>query len=233
MMNSLSVKLGFWSALVSLVLFLVFTVCFVGIALSGPLYFWVDLADYVAYVEGTSPFFRELAQATMLLFAPAFVVLLNSLYEYAPREKKPVARLGLIFGSLFTLLSGVHYFVQLTTVRLNVQSGATVGLEHLVQANPNAAILAVNMLGWTLFLGLASLCMVPLFRGGRLEKVIRYGWLVNGIACLVGGVGFVFGWVLVIFVAMNLMVGGALLAVFGGLCVWFRRMDAWGVGRGA
>lgn len=232
-MNTLSIKLGFWSALVSLALFVVFTVCFVGIAVSGPLYFWVDLADYVAHVQETSPFFRDLAQATMLLFAPAFVVLLSSLYDYATPEKKPLARLGLIFGSLYALLSGVHYFVQLSVVRLNIEKGTVAGLEYWIQANPNAAILAVNMVGWTLFFGLASLCVAPLFSGGRLERMIRVGWVLNGVFCLVGGVAFVYEWVVVIFLTINFGVGGALMVVFVGLVGLFWRLgDADREGRG-
>ena len=66
-------------------------------------------------------------------------------------------RIALSLGIGFAVLAGLFYFVQITAVRWSVQLGETTGLEQIIQANPLSALAAMNMLGWTLFLGLASL----------------------------------------------------------------------------
>jgi hypothetical protein len=221
----LSIRLGFWSALGIAVLFILFTLCFVAIALSPPLYTWTNLANYLTYVQSHNQFFPNLARLTMLLFGPLFVILLNSIHDYASDETRLLARISLCFGVIFAALTGIHYFVQLSAVRLSIASGATQGLEQLVQANPNSAISAINLLGWSLFLGLSSLFIAPVFRGSRLEKVIRFSFLLNGIFCLLGGVGYILNIVIVIFLTLNFGMGGAVLLAAITLTLLFRRME--------
>lgn len=96
----------------------------------------------------------------------------------------------LLFGvSFVVLLNGIHYFAQLSAVRLNLLAGRSAGLEHFVRGNPYSILSAINMLGWTVFLGLASLFVAPVFSGARLEGMIRSVSLLNGLFCLGGAVG--------------------------------------------
>ncbi len=224
-MNQLSAKLGFWSALLSAVTFIVFTVCFVAIFIVNPLFTWTNLSDYVETVNSTNQFFKYVAQFMMLLFAPLFVVLLASIEEYAHSEKKILARIALYFGIIFSMLISINYFMQLSVVRQNIAKGDLVGLEHLIMVNPGAAILAINMLGWTLFFGLSSLFAGMVFSGSRLEKVIRYAFLLNGIFCLLGGIGFLFEITALVFLTINLGMGAAVLVVTIALAMLFRRLD--------
>ncbi len=101
----------------------------------------------------------------MLLFGPAYVLLLCAIYGLAGDEKRVLARVSLCFGVAFAALTGIHYFVQLSAVRLSISRGETQGLEQIVQANPLSAFSAINMLGWTFFLGSSSLFVAPLFKG--------------------------------------------------------------------
>ncbi|MGC9399763.1 MAG: hypothetical protein ACP5HM_11570 [Anaerolineae bacterium] len=142
-----AIRLGFWSALLSAGTFIVFTICFVAIAVSGPLFNWTDMADYVAHVQGNPQFFKHLAQLSMVLFSALYVVLVNSIHTWADTEHKLLTRIGLSFGIMFATLTGLHYFVQLTAVRLSLRAGTTEGLAPFVQANPHGVLLAVNMLG--------------------------------------------------------------------------------------
>jgi len=112
--------------------------------------------------------------------------------------------------------------VQLSTVRLSLAAGQTAGLEHMVQANPYAVITAVNMLGWTLFLGLSSLFVAPVFGGDRLQRTICSAFLFNGLFCLAGGVGYVLEITAVVFVTMNLGLGVAVMVAAVGSAMWFR-----------
>jgi len=221
-MSQLSRALGFWSALGIVVAFAVFTVCFVAIPLTAPFYGWTDLTAYLVHRRAHGQVFQHAAMLAMLLFGPLVVILLGSIYDYAREELRPLARISVCCGTIFAALTGSNYFVQLTTVRLGIARGEVQGLEQVVQANPLSALSAVNMLGWTLFFGLASLFTAPLFSGGRRERIIRCAFLANGLCCLLGGVGYLLEIVPLDFLTLDLGMGGAVLVAAVALCVLFR-----------
>lgn len=223
-MNTLTLKLGFWSALLSALTYVVYTICFVAILLLNPLFQWTDLAAYVEAAQTTNQFFKHLAQFAMLLYAPLFLLLLNTIHEVVPASKKVLTRAAVAFALGFTILNNLAYFIQLSTVRLSINQGNWVGLEQLVIANPASAISAVSVLGWTLFLGPASLLVAPVFGGGRLERAIRAAFLANGIICLLGGLGFIFDVTWLVFLTLYPGVGAAGLAIVVGLALYFRRL---------
>lgn len=224
--NRLAWELGFWSASLSAVTFVVFTAAFIAIPLTGPLYVWDGLPGYLAYVRGGRTFWQELARWMMLLFGPLVVILFAVLHELAEGERRLLARIGLAFAAIFAALTGVNYFIQLSAVRLAVAQDATAGLEQIVQANPISAVAAVNVLGWSLFFGLASLFAAPLFGGSRLQNFIRICFLLNGAMCLLGGLGYVLDNKALVFVTLNFGMGGAVLGWAVGLAIWFRRARA-------
>ena len=82
-----------------------------------------------------------------------------------------------------------------------------------MQANPNSILTSIAMLGWTLFLGLSSLFIYSIFNGNKLKKVLRIGFLLNGISCLLAGVGYVFQIDIMIFIFINIGSGGALILI--------------------
>lgn len=221
--NSLAVRLGFWSATLSAVTFVVFTAAFIAIPLSGPLYVWDNLAGYLDYVRGGHTFWQDLARWMMLLFGPLVVILFAVLHELAEGERRLLAHIALAFAAIFAALTGINYFIQLSAVRLAVAQDVTAGLEQIVQANPISAVAAVNVLGWSLFFGLASLFAAPLFAGKGLNTFIRICFLLNGAMCLLGGLGYVLDNKMLVFVTLNFGMGGAVLGWAVGLAVWFRR----------
>lgn len=224
----LSARLGFWAAALSVAAFVVYTICFLAILVTAPLFTWTNMADYVVYAEANSQFFKHLAQFAMLMFGPLFVLLLNSIHDYAPADKKTLTRISLCFGVIFAALIGMHYFVQISAVRLSLIQGNADGLEQFVQGNPYSALAAINVLGMTLFLGLASLFIAPVFAGRRLEWVIRYAFLLNGIFCLLGGAGYVFDITPLVFVTLTLGMGAAVTVATVALSIFFRREeDTW------
>lgn len=223
-MNRLAVQIGFWSALTSALALLGFTVCFIVVFATSPLFFWTDLADYLDYVAENGRVWADVARVFALLFAVSFVVTLNAVHEFVPVERRILTRISLAFGLLFAGMISIHYFVQITAVRLSIQAGQTAGLEQVVQANPISAVAAINMLGWTLFLGVSSLFLVPLFGNGRLQKTIKTAFLVNGICCLLAGVSYIFQWLIILFVTINLGMGGAVTVAMFALAIFFRRL---------
>jgi len=224
-MSRLSARLGFWSAFLVTLSFLVFTVCFVAIPLTSRLFVWTDLADYVTYTNTNSQFFQDTARLAMLLFGPLFVILLNSIYEYASPERRVLARIGLCFGVIFAALTGINYFVQLSAVRISVLQGQVQGLEQFVQSNPYSGVAAINLLGWSLFLGLCSLFVAPVFSGGRLERLNSLGFWLNGVFFIQGGAGYLLNNIVMIYWTLDIGMGGAVLLAAIELCVFFRRVE--------
>jgi hypothetical protein len=168
--------------------------------------------------------FKYVAQIMMLCFVILFVILLNSIHDYAQDDKRILARISLSFAIIFAALTGMHYFVQISIVRLNLAHGQLQGLEQFIQGNPTSAMAGINMLGWTVFFGLSSLFIAPVFSGGRLERLIRYSFLANGIIVLLGGFGYVFDITILVFVLMNLGMGAAVTLFTVALAVLFRRL---------
>lgn len=223
-MNRWSIKLGLWSAVLCAATFIVFTLCFLAIVAINPLYIWTNFEDWVRYNSVNNQSFKYLAQMMMLFFGILFVVLLNSIHDYTQDGKKILARISLSFAIIFAAMTGMHYFVQISVVRLNLAQGQLQGLEQFIQGNPTSAMAGINMLGWTVFFGLSSLFIAPVFSGGRLERLIRYSFLANGVIVLLGGVGYIFDITILVFVLMNLGMGAAVILFTLALALLFRRL---------
>jgi energy-converting hydrogenase Eha subunit C len=223
-MKSSSIKLGYWSSLVCILTFVIWTVCFVAIFRLNPLFKWTNLADFITYSNTYNQSFKYLAQFTMLLFAPAFLILMHSINEITDENKKILGRIGISFATLFTACVGIHYFVQISSVRLSMANGQVAGLEQFIQSNPTSGIAGINLVGWTVFFSLSCLFMAPLFSGKGLNKVIRYSLIASGIVCILGGIGYIADSIILTFLALNLGMGGAILTSTIALFIFFKRL---------
>jgi len=159
----------------------------------------------------------------MLLSGPLYVLVINGYYEYAAESKRVLVRISLIFALAFAVLSSLNYFVQLTSVRLNIIHENFTGIEHFTQSNPNSLMTASVMLGWTLFLGLSSLFIFPVFKVGKPARILRFAFLFNGFSCVMAGVGYVFQVDALTFLFTNLGTGGALMVISIASIRLFRR----------
>jgi hypothetical protein len=77
------------------------------------------------------------------------------------------------------------------------------------------------MLVWTVFLGLSSLFVAPVFSRGKRERVIRWAFALTGLFCLGGGIGYVGEIPGLVFVTITLGMGGAVLVATAALALWF------------
>jgi hypothetical protein len=224
-MKKISIELGYWTSLVCIATFVVWTICFVAIFKLNPIFEWTGLADYITYTKNYNQSFKYLAQAAMLVFAPAFLILLHSINDYASEDKKILSKISVSFATIFAACIGINYFVQISSVRLSIAKVQIAGLEQFIQSNPISGIAGINMVGWTLFFSLASFFIAPVFAGNRLNKVIKYAFISNGIVCILGGIGYVFDNIALIFLTINLGMGAAVLTATIGLLIFFRRLS--------
>jgi hypothetical protein len=221
-MKTISSKLGYYSAWISIACFITWIICFIAIYRSNQDLLWSNLENYIRNVKAFNQTWKYIAQFAMMLFPVFFLVMTNSVHQFSSDTMKPLSRLALCFAAMFALCAGMHYFVQISAVRLSIEKNQLAGLEQFVQANPTSGMAAINMLGWSLFLGLSSLFIAPVLKGSKAAKTARIAFIANGLICITGGVAYVFDNIVIIFLCMNIGMGGALLVAIIALLSVFR-----------
>ncbi len=181
--------MGCWSAGLLASVLIVYTLSMIGLILAHPAQ-WTGLADYVAATAAPWHRYLTVGEACVFLAAPLYLVMTNCILEQAEGAQRFLVRVGVCFAVIATVLGSISYFVQLGPVRLSIEHGELAGLEQLVQVNTHSAMYSLAILGWTLFLGLSSLFVAFAFGEGRLGRLIRWAFLVNGASCLLGTVGY-------------------------------------------
>jgi len=212
-MNKIIINTGLWSAILCLTSFVVWIISFTGIAISSPLFYWTNLEEYIDFVNNNNQFFQYLAKSFMIIFALGYMVLLFVFYEFVGIQRQLLAKIAIAFSLMFALLTTVHYFVQISAVRFAFIEEQFSGMEHFIQAKPTSVMSSVNMLAWTIFLGLSSLFMYFSFVPDSVTKSVRLGLLINSISCFFAGIGFLFQVDLITFISINLGVGVAFFMI--------------------
>jgi hypothetical protein len=222
--NRLSIKLGFWSALLIAILFCLYTLIYIAVLLSFHIPKWTNIQDFVLSINQPWFILFTLCQVLAFLTGLLFIPLFSSIHDYTDMNQKVLSRCALCFVTVFALLSSIHYFVQFSTVQLNIATDNLQGLEHLIQLYPGSAIASINLLGWTIFLALASFFISPIFSGSKLEKVIKYTFIANGILCMLGAFGYIFNIVVLNYIFFEGM-GAAIIIISISLAIFFRRLN--------
>ena len=130
--------------------------------------------------------------AVMTLLAAAdMVVLMVSLCAVSASDRRILNWIALVFTALFAGAVSINRFVQLSVVRQRTAVGDTEGISWFLAYGPRSAMLALEMLGWCFFLGLACVFSGLSISGGRLETWIRWSFLTYGLLGFIGAVGFI------------------------------------------
>jgi hypothetical protein len=173
-------RLGFWSAL---------TVALLGVVYVGVGVSWLcsDGPRSPDPLEPAEPFLSVL-ELLILFCAPALVVLAAAVHAHAPPDRKAGALAALGLMTAFAAVTGGVHFARLAVVR-HPPAGAAAELSLLRLYPWPSAALALDLLAWDLFLGLAMLLAAPAFVGGRLQNAARVGLMASGALCVVGFLG--------------------------------------------
>ncbi|MFW6121895.1 MAG: hypothetical protein ACOC80_13510 [Petrotogales bacterium] len=222
-MNKLSAKLGFWSAFICLLAFILYMVGFMAIMIVNPPFVWTDLADFVEYTNNYNQFYKHMAEFSMLVSSVFFVILISAIFDFVSKSRKILVRLGIHFAIAFSVTISINYFIQFTSIRLQINEGIAEGLSQFVQSFPISGVAAINMLGWTVFFGLSSIFVGFAFSGGRLEKFIKFAFIANAINSFLGGVGYTLDIFFLTFFTMYLGMGFFVLLIMISMMQYFRR----------
>lgn len=123
----------------------------------------------------------------LMLISPLILVLFLSIIHTAtPRPKSFLTLASLMCVVMLALSVVVNRFVALTTVRYATVNGHTEDLNWFLPYEWPSIMMALEVLGWGLFFGLACLCLVPVFSTTRLDRAIQVALVLSAAACLFG-----------------------------------------------
>ncbi len=206
-------KIGFWAAILTALLAFGWDAAMAYQNVVSPPRAWNGMAEYV---DAYNPI-EMLNLVPSLPLASAFLALVVCIHFYAPAERKIWSMLGLAFAVVYAVFASLNYLVQFIVVRPALLSGQTDGLALFVMGNPHSIFWALAN-SYT-YMSFSLLFLAWVFAGGRIERLIRWIFVLVGITAPLQFAHTLFGISLVIGVPVMLiwMVGvplsGALLAV--------------------
>ena len=166
-------RVGFWSAVLATVFALAYVVA--------------QLAEWLGWLgsrggpESTStPLGIVLLLTPSLFLGSAFLVLMVSVHQLAPPDRRVWSHSAVAFATAYAVLISMVYFVQLTLVGPRLARGDVRGLEPFVFVPFDSFLYAVDILGYS-FMSVATLFASRVFTGGGTERTARTFLLANGL----------------------------------------------------
>lgn len=163
---------GFWSAILATV----FSVTYVVAQLAE----WAGLMGSGGGAENAStPFGLVVLLTPSLFLGPSFLLLMISLHQAAPPDRKIWSHAAVAFATIYTVLISINYYVQLTWVAPRLAAGRTEGMEMFLFTPFDSFLYAVDILGYS-FMSLATLFAAGVVTGRGVERVARAFLIANG-----------------------------------------------------
>ena len=207
-------RIGFWSGLVLVILGLIYLGLIAVMMLSG---------------SGFPPVepFQTIFNVLILITTVWMVFFWSILHQVAPVERKLFSQASFAMIVIFATLTSINRYVGLTVVRQSIVSGNTNGLQWFLPYGWPSVMLALELLAWGFFFGLACLCLAPVFVNGKLERTIFWKLILTGILSLLAALGQVNGsnalsFTLYTFAGMMAW-GPGLTTAVALLVIWFHR----------
>lgn len=167
--------------------------------------------------------FQSYIHILILVTIPALVILWTQLHDAAAPDRKLFSHASLAFLIIFAALVSINRFVALVVVRPALAAGNADILQWFSPYEWPSVMLAIELLGWGFFFGLACLTMAPVFQEGGLERAICWTLVAAAtfnlamIACLL------IDQIAVIWLLAPVAWGLAPTAAFVMIAAWFRR----------
>jgi hypothetical protein len=164
---------GFWSALLATIFSLIYIV--------GQLGEWFGWLGSQGGAESTSSVLGIVVLLTPSFFLGAsFLVLMLSVHQITPRELRIWSSSAVAFATMYAVLTGMVYFVQLTLVAPRLAGGRMEGIEVFRFVPFDSFFYSVDLLGYS-FMSAATLCAARVFRGDGIERTARRFLTANGL----------------------------------------------------
>lgn len=164
---------GFWSATLSTVFSATYVVA--------------QIAEWLGWLgsqggpeSASTPLGIVVLLTPSLLLGSSFLVLMVSVHQLAPPERKIWSHAAVGFATAYAALTGVVYYVQLTFVAPRMARGEVEGIELLLFEPFDSFLYSVDILGYS-FMSLATLFAAGVFAGDGLERWVRRLLVANGL----------------------------------------------------
>ena len=190
--NLLSLRLGFWSSVLMLIAMFLYAIGLGLFIALRPLPQWTDLPSFLSAIDKKWLTVNAIIQFIGFLCAPLSIALLNSIHDYAEKNKKILARISISFSIVFTVLSSIAYYLQCTFIRQNIRNGTVGNLDLFINYNPNSITSSLTVLAWNFFIGLSFTFISPIFHGSKLNNAIKTLLILIGIISFIGLIGAIF-----------------------------------------
>jgi hypothetical protein len=176
MMSSLVRRIGIWGGIFFVILGLIYMGLIGVMILSG---------------SGFPPVepYQTMFNILILLTATWMVFYWTVLHHAVQGEKRVFSMASLVMIVIFATLTSINRYVGLTVVRQSILSGNTNGLQWFLPYGWPSVMLALEILAWGFFFGLACLLLAPVFTSGKLERAIFWTLIATGILSLLAAVG--------------------------------------------
>lgn len=164
---------GFWSAVLATVFSITYIV--------GQLAEWMGMLGSQGGPESSStPLGLVVLLTPSLFLGSAFLVLLVSIHQLTPPDRRIWSHSAVVFATAYTILISINYFVQLTLVAPRLVRGQIEGIEMFLFVPFDSFLYAVDILGYS-FMSVATLFVARVFIGSGLHRVVRLFLTANGL----------------------------------------------------
>ena len=162
-MNNTIYKVGFWSGLIAF--------------LSTVAFFIVQMLQIYGVLR--YPWDEILIYGFSFCIVIPFIVEMLALHHTTPIEKKFWSHAALIFTVMYAVFVSANYIVQLATVIPMTLKGSSDEIRMLIQT-PHSLFWDFDAMGY-IFMGVATLFAVPVFKKQGLQRWGRYFFLIHGL----------------------------------------------------
>lgn len=190
-----TIKIGYYISLITALLtLLTFGIAIGTPPLSGP--FCAANCFQYPFTDIASRFPRDYYwMYPAILLTISYFVMMVTLLQTLPQQKKLFGSLGVSFAMMSTLMLVTDYFMQVSVIQPSVLAGETDGISLLTQFNPHGIFIVLEEIGFT-FMIISFFVLFPVFdRGTRLENTMKWTTIIGFIVAIVAfaAVSFVHG----------------------------------------
>ncbi len=212
----LEAKIGLWSALGVTIASGMFLIALIVTFVVFPLNFnWPGIE---VYAQSFAQHYWQILIFVVPCFfiAPLYLILTVSIHRFTPEEKQILSLLGIVFAVAYLAQITANYYLQMSALPQSISAGLLDGTTLFAFGNLNSIFWSMEILGYT-WLSLSLIFMGLIFSGGKMEALIKWIFVVNGVLGVIATIqsvthldfGFPFS---LVFFAFSFPVATALIA---------------------
>ncbi len=119
-----------------------------------------------------------------ILLSISYLIMMITLYQVTPENKKLFGVLGVVFASMASLVLVSDYFIQVSVIQPSLLAGETDGIALLTQFNPHGIFIVLEEIGFT-FTIVSFFALYPVFDSHKKPgKTIRWTVIIGFVLAL-------------------------------------------------